>query len=187
MYFDYLVINSPWKRTWPFNWINLNPLHPRMLVPNTGSGEKDFKNFVNVLLLFRNYIPLEKGTTLQARMIWAKFGWNWPSGSGEEDENVNIWTNKWTDGRQTTDDRRLEKITWALSSGELKILGVSAIHKWIQNLYKKLKRSCKNMTICTFSGTCTSTCWDRWIWRFTRLIKFLSKDDTWRKYKRWCF
>ena len=41
------VIISPWKRTEPFIWTNLNPLHPRMLC--------------------------------------AKFGWNWTSGSGEED------------------------------------------------------------------------------------------------------
>ena len=49
MYFLYFVIISPWKRGEPFIWINLNPLH--------------------------------------ARMLCAKFGWNWPSGSGEEDEN----------------------------------------------------------------------------------------------------
>ena len=47
MYFRYFVIISPWKRAGPFIWINLNPLHPRMLC--------------------------------------AKFSWNWPSGSGEED------------------------------------------------------------------------------------------------------
>ena len=46
----YFVIISPWNRTWPLIWINLNPLHPRM--------------------------------------FYAKFGWNWPSGSREEVENV---------------------------------------------------------------------------------------------------
>ena len=43
-----------------------------------------------------NYLPLEKGgpfiwtnlNPLYPRMLCAKFGWNWPSGSGEEDENV---------------------------------------------------------------------------------------------------
>ena len=50
-------------------------------------------NFVNVFSLFRNYLPLEKGgpffwtklNPLHPRTIWAKFGWNWLSGSGEED------------------------------------------------------------------------------------------------------
>ena len=51
-------------------------------------------SFVNVFLLFRNYLPLEKSRVLHLnnqlyildpRMICAKFGWNWPSGSGEED------------------------------------------------------------------------------------------------------
>ena len=50
------------------------------------------------------------------RMLCAKFGWYWPSGSWEEDENVKSLQ---TDGR-TTDNRRSEKLTWAFSSGELK-------------------------------------------------------------------
>ena len=49
-------------------------------------------------------------------MIGAKFGWNWPSGSGEEDKNVkNLQTDGWTDGEQS------EKLTWAFSLSELKI------------------------------------------------------------------
>ena len=50
-------------------------------------------NFVNVFSLFRYYLPLEKGMALHLfklesihpRMLCAKFGRNWPSGSGEED------------------------------------------------------------------------------------------------------
>ena len=50
-------------------------------------------NFVNVYLLFHNYLPLEKGSPfiwtnlnpLLPRMLCAKFCWNWPSSSGEED------------------------------------------------------------------------------------------------------
>ena len=54
------------------------------------------------------------------RMLCAKFGWNWPSGSWEEDENgKSLQTGGQTD-RRTTDDRRSEKLTWAFSSGELK-------------------------------------------------------------------
>ena len=55
-------------------------------------------------------------------MLCAKIGWNWPSGAGEEDENVkSLQTDGQTD-RQTTDDRWSEKLTWAFSSGELKMV-----------------------------------------------------------------
>ena len=36
MYFCYFVIICPWKRAGPFIWINLNPLHPRMLCAKFG-------------------------------------------------------------------------------------------------------------------------------------------------------
>ena len=52
-----------------------------------------FFNFVNVFSIFRNYLPLEKGWAIyldnlispHPLMLCAKFGWNWLSGSGEED------------------------------------------------------------------------------------------------------
>ena len=44
-----------------------------------------------------------------SRMICAKFGWNGPSGSGEEVQNVKSLQ---TDG-QTKDNRWSEKLTWA--------------------------------------------------------------------------
>ena len=55
---------------------------------------KDFKSFFSELLLFRYYLPLEKGVALHLNKFesqppknnCAKFGRNWPSGSGEEDE-----------------------------------------------------------------------------------------------------
>ena len=75
--------------------------------------KKIFFNFVNVFSLFRNYLPLEKGRALHLkklnplypRMHCVKFGGNWPSCSGEEDENVkSLQTDGRTD-RQTTDER----------------------------------------------------------------------------------
>ena len=56
------------------------------------------------------------------------FGWNWPSGSGEEAENVkSLQTDRQTDrqtnrqtDRQMTDNKQSEKLTYAFSSGELK-------------------------------------------------------------------
>ena len=58
-----------------------------------GCGEEDFK-FVNVFSLFCNHLPLEIGAALHLnklesplhpRMLCAKFGWNWPGGSREDD------------------------------------------------------------------------------------------------------
>ena len=49
-------------------------------------------------------------------MFCAKFIWKWPSGSGEEDENVKSLQ---TDG-QTDEQQGSEKLIWAFSSGELK-------------------------------------------------------------------
>jgi hypothetical protein len=46
------------------------------------------------------------------RMICAKSGYNWSSGSGEEVENVKVyrrtdrWTDGQTDGRRTTGDQK---------------------------------------------------------------------------------
>ena len=70
MYFRFFVIISPWKRVGPFIGRHLNPLHPIMLCAKfnwnwpSGSGEKRILNFVNVFLLFRNYLPFEKGGAL---------------------------------------------------------------------------------------------------------------------------
>ena len=86
----------PLEKGGPFIWTNLNTLYPRMHCAKfgwnwlSGSGE-DFFNFFNVFLPFGNYLPLERGggfiwTNLNPhhpRMLCAKFGWNWPSGSGK--------------------------------------------------------------------------------------------------------
>ena len=66
MYFRNFVTVSPWKKTGPLIWTNLNPLHQRMLCGKfgwnwpSGSGEEDFL-FFNVFSLFRYYLPVEKG------------------------------------------------------------------------------------------------------------------------------
>ena len=76
-----------------------------------------------------NYLPLEKAgpfiwtnlNPLHPRMLCAKFGWNWPSGSGEEDENVkSLRQLRRQKRRRTTDKFWTEKLTWAFGSGELK-------------------------------------------------------------------
>ena len=62
-------------------------------------------------LIWTNLYPLHLG------ILCTKFGWNWPSGSWEEDDSVKSLQ---TD-RQTTGLKWSEKLTWAFSSGELKI------------------------------------------------------------------
>ena len=123
MYFHYFVIISPWKRAGPFNLNKLESPSPKdalcqvWLKLAQWSWRRRFFNFVNVFSLFRNYLPLVKGgpfiwtnlNPLHPRMLCAKFGWNWPSGSGGEDENVKSLqadrqTDRQTDGR--TDRRR---------------------------------------------------------------------------------
>ena len=69
--------------------------------------DKKIFRFRQWILLFRNYLPLEKGValyitnfnSLHPRMLCAEFGLNWPSGSWEEDENAKSLQQQ----RRTTD------------------------------------------------------------------------------------
>ena len=57
------------------------------------------------MIVFRYFLPLEAQTWIpftQLRLVCSKFGWNWPSGSGEEDENVKTTT---MDNEQINCDR----------------------------------------------------------------------------------
>ena len=97
IYFRHFLF--PWKRAGPFIWIKLNPLHPRMICAKfnwtllRGSGEEDF--FI-LSMYFRYFViisPWKRAGTViwtklnpvHPRMPRAKFGWNWLSGSGEDD------------------------------------------------------------------------------------------------------
>ena len=81
-------------------------------------------------LLFRNYLPLEKGEDLYLNklespspkdalcQVWLKLAqWFWRR-RWKCEKFTDGQTDRWTD-RQTTDDRWSEKLTWAFSSGEL--------------------------------------------------------------------
>ena len=91
-----------------------------------------FLNFVNVFSLIRNYLPLEKGGALHLNklesplpkdalcQVWLKLAqWFWRR-RWKYEKFTDGRTDRRTD-RQTTDDRWWEKLTWAFSSGELKI------------------------------------------------------------------
>ena len=96
--FRYFLIISPWKRARPFIWTN----HPKMICAKFGwnwpssSIEEDFFNLSMYFRNFRVISPWKRAgplvgmnlNSLHPRRLCAKFGWKWPSGSGEEDENV---------------------------------------------------------------------------------------------------
>ena len=152
--FMLLCYYFPLEKSGPFIWRDLNPLYPRMLCAKFdwnwtgGSGEEDFLILSMYFSYFVIISPSKKVgpfiwtilNPLHPRMLCAKFGWYWPSGFGEEDENVkSLQTDGQTDGRtdrQTTDDRWSEKLTWAFSSGELKMpIPVKIIwEEWAINL-----------------------------------------------------
>ena len=139
MYFRNFVIISPWQRAESFIWTNLNPLHPSMFCAKFCQNwpvivENKIFKICHVFSQFSNYLPLKKGGAFHLdklesrhpRMLCAKFGWNWPSGSGEENENVKSLRQRrqrrQRQRRRTTDKFWSEKLTWAFGSGELKRL-----------------------------------------------------------------
>ena len=96
---------------------------------NWPSGSEE--DFHNTSMYFRYFIIISSWkrtepfmwknlNPLYSRMLCAKFGWNWLSGSGEENKNLKSLETDGHSDRQTTDNRWSEKLTWAFSSGELK-------------------------------------------------------------------
>jgi hypothetical protein len=76
--FSYIsVIISPLKRTWPYIWSNLNPLHPRIICNKfdwfwpAGSGEEDFQKFS--VYSFSLLSPLGNGLSPSFEQIWILF------------------------------------------------------------------------------------------------------------------
>ena len=86
------TVISPWKRAWPFVWTNIIS-HPKYALCQVWLKLalwylRRFLKLVNVFSLFPYYLPLEMGGVLHLnlnphnpRMLWAKFGWNWPCDS----------------------------------------------------------------------------------------------------------
>ena len=93
MYFRYFVIISPWKRTGPFIWTNLNPFNQGCIVPCLVENgpvvlEKKIFLFRRCIITISYLSPLGKERVLHLnklksiyrRMLCAKFCWKWPSG-----------------------------------------------------------------------------------------------------------
>ena len=120
MYFCYFKIISPLKRAGLFIWTNLNPLHPRMLSAKLVEIglvvlEKTIFKISSIYFcyfliispwkrawhfIWRNLNPLHQ------RMLYAKFSWNWPSGSWEEVENRKSLQTEGQTDRRTKGDQK---------------------------------------------------------------------------------
>ena len=125
MYFHYFVIISPSKRVGPSfeqTWI---PFTQGCFVPSLVEigpvvlEKKIFKFHQCIFAICVIISPWKRAgpfiwtnlNPLHLRMLCAKFGWNWFSGSGEEDENVKSLqtdgrTDRQTDRRRTTGDQK---------------------------------------------------------------------------------
>ena len=88
------------------------------------------KNALCQVWLFCYYLPLKKDVRgpsfvkflipLYPKMLCIKFGWNWPCGFWEEEENVeSLRQRRRQQRRRTTDKLLLENLTSAFGSGEL--------------------------------------------------------------------
>ena len=125
----YFVIICPWSRRGPLFLKIWKPLTQGCFVTRLKLAQyflrRRYFNFVNVFSLLRNYLPLEKCMAFiltnlnphHLRMLCAKCGRNWPSGSWEDEIVKSLQTDRWM-----TDNRRSEKLTWIFNSGELKNL-----------------------------------------------------------------
>ena len=103
VFFTFSILSPLGKGRSPFIWTNLNPPHPRMLCAKfgwkwlSGSGEEDFLIssmyfcYFVIISLWKRAGPFiwTNLNPLHPRMLCVKFGWNWPSGFGE-DENAKI-------------------------------------------------------------------------------------------------
>ena len=110
----FAIIFSLLKRVWPFIWTNLNCLHSRMFCSkfgwnwHCGSGEEDnyilskyFPCFV-IISAWKRMWPFicRNLNPLRPRMLYAKFGWNWLYGSGEDENVKSLQTDKQMTGNK---------------------------------------------------------------------------------------
>ena len=98
MYFHYYIIISPWKRGGGLHLNKFESPSPKDALCQVWLKlaqwflRRRFLNFVNVFPLLHNYLPLGKVRALYLKKLESPSlrdalfqGWNWPSGSGEEE------------------------------------------------------------------------------------------------------
>lgn len=107
-FFCYFVIRSVCKKRHGLSWMNLNHFNPKMFVPRLialdfNCRKSKFYKFrhcnfdISLSQLEKLWASLRtKLYSIYSRMLCATFGWNWKSGSTEEDKNVK---NLQTDGQ----------------------------------------------------------------------------------------
>ena len=139
MYFEIISLGKRWGSSFEDTWIPFTQgsFVPRLVeIGSVVLEKKGFFNFVNVIRYFVIISPWKTAgpfiwtnlNHLHPNMLCAKFIWNWPNGSREEDENLKSLRQQqqrqqrwWQWRRRTTDKFWLEKLIWAFGSGELKI------------------------------------------------------------------
>ena len=135
MYFCNFVIISPWKRLGPWFeqiWIPYTQGWFMLSLVEIGLVVLEKKIFLNLSMYFCNFViisPWKRAgsfiwtnlNSLYLRMLFAKFGWNWPTGSGEEVEMWQRQRRRQQRQQRTTYKFLSEKLTWAFGSGELKM------------------------------------------------------------------
>ena len=140
MYFRYYVITSPCKRAGSSIWTKLNSHQPRMLCDKFGwNGQVVLeKNILfKILSMYICYLVIISNWKRARPFIWTNLNplnpfTHYPCfvpslveiGPVVLEKKMKMWkvyrrTDRQTDRR--TDDRWSEKLTWAFSSGELKI------------------------------------------------------------------
>ena len=124
MYVRNFIIISLWRRIGPSfeqPWIPFTQgcFLPSLLEIGPVILEKKILNFRNFVIIppWKRAGPFiwTNLNPLYPSMLCAKFGCNWPSGSGEEDENVKSLRQRRQQRRRRTTDKFWSELTWVLS------------------------------------------------------------------------
>ena len=135
-------------------------------------------------MYFRYFViisPLERAwpyiwtslNPLHAKVLCAKFGWNWLCRSWDEDENVKSLRQRRQQRRRTTVKFWSEKLTWAFGSGDLKTR--SCAKKWTLKAGAQVWIAASRKMLGKFNFLCSFHIWVSFlkIYGFSDFNKFL--------------
>ena len=110
---DFLIFKINFPYFVVISWGNLNPFHRSIFCAKlgckwpTGSREEDFQissmyfcNFIIIIPWKRAPSIEQSWISLHTRINSAKFSWNWPSGSVEEENNMKSLEQRWQQRRR---------------------------------------------------------------------------------------